>query len=355
MLPITTASKDARKHFMMGRDAAHHYQFAEAREQLDAAIAADPSFVLALLHRGGSAERLPELQEYLTRAAANRNQVSEGEQQMIDAFHAFLLEEEYDRAIAIFTKLSEEYPDDPYILSYLGLRYYRNQRRYEEAAVQFRHALERDSGFVQAYNWLGYIAMDQGDNATAEEMFRQYIHLAPDQPRPYNSLGMFYFRQGRYDEAARYFEQAFTQDPRFTESRDNFVRASIEQVIERFEEAVGQQDADAIAALYTEDGQLLPPGSGEVEGADAIRHYWQDALEAGITGVDFETLEVYTGAESETATELGRYRYAAGIQQVEAGNYIVVWQRNPDGWHIHRQIRRTDRALGSRPIGHPLD
>jgi Tfp pilus assembly protein PilF len=89
VLPVTTASEKAREHFLLGRDAAHHYQFAEAREHLEQAIAADPAFVLAHLHRGGSAAYRSELEDYLGRAQAHRDRVSPGEQQMIDAFRAF--------------------------------------------------------------------------------------------------------------------------------------------------------------------------------------------------------------------------------------------------------------------------
>lgn len=344
MLPVTTTSEEAREHFLLGRDAAHHYQFAEAREHLDQAIAADPSFVLAHLHRGGSAAHLSELQDYLGRAEANRDRASAGEQQMIDAFRAFLLERDYDQAIEIFSELSSEYKDDPYLPAYLGFRYYRNLKRYDEAAEQFRRALERDPSFVQAYNWLGYIAMDQEDHATAEEYFQRYVQLAPDEPRPHNSLGVLRLRQGKYEEAARQFEQAFAVDQRFTESRDNLVRVRIEQANERFEQAFGRQDAAAMAALYTASGQLLPVGSGVIEGTQAIERFWQGVFDAGLTRAELETVEVFAGADGDTATEVGRYRLAEGEQEADAGKYVVVWLRTPEGWRLHRDIWTTDRA-----------
>lgn len=344
LMPVTTDSEKAREQFLLGRDAAHHYQFAEAREHLDKAIAADSSFVLALLHRGGSARFLTELKDYLGRAEANRQRASPGEQQMIDAFRAFLLEEDYDRAIEILTRLSLEFPDDPYLPSYLGFRYYRNLQRYDEAAKQFRRALDCDPGFVQAYNWLGYIAMDKGDHAEAEHNFQLYIQHAPDEPRPYNSLGVLRLRQGRYEEAARFFEQAFAVDPRFTDSRDNLLRARIEQANERFEEAFGRQDAKAMAALYTGSGQLLPAGSRLVEGTQAIEGLWQGVFDAGLTRADLETVEVFAGADGETATEVGRYRLFAEDAEADTGKYVVIWLRTSDGWKLHRDIWTTDRG-----------
>jgi ketosteroid isomerase-like protein len=344
MLPVTTKSEEAREHFLLGRDAAHHYQFAEAIEHLDRAIAADTAFVLAHLHRAGSAAYRPELQDYLGRAEAHRDLVSPGEQQMIDAFRAFLWERDYDRAVEIFSRLSSEYPDDPYLPAYLGFRYYRNLQRYDEAAEQFRRALERDPSFVQAYNWLGYIAMDQGDHATAEENFRRYIQLAPDEPRPHNSLGVLRLRQGRYEEAVNLFDRSFAVDPRFTESRDNLVRARIEQANGHFEEAFGRQDAAAMAALYTASAQLLPAGGGPVEGTQAIERFWRGIFDSGLTRADLETVEVFAAADGETATEVGRYRLEAGGQEADVGKYVVVWVRTPDGWKIHRDMWNTDRA-----------
>jgi tetratricopeptide (TPR) repeat protein len=144
---------------------------------------------------------------------------------MIDAFRAFLLDGTYERAIAIFHELAAKYAADPYLPAYLGLRYYRNLKRYQDAVDQFRSALSRDSGFVQAYNWLGYIAMDQGDYATAEAMFERYLGLAPDEPRPHDSMGVLCLRSGRPGEAVHHFEQALARDARFTESRDKLAGA----------------------------------------------------------------------------------------------------------------------------------
>jgi tetratricopeptide (TPR) repeat protein len=224
-LPVTTASEAARARFERGRSAAHHYQFEEAREHLDAALAADPTFVLALLHRGGSTDVPAELRDCIDRAEANREHASEDEGRMIDAFRAFLLDRDYQRAVAIFQDLSARYDADPYLPTYLGLRYYRNLKRYEDAATQFRNALARDPGFAQAYNWLGYVAMDQGDHARAASMFERYLALAPDQPRAHDSLGVLCLRSGRYEEAADHFEGALARDGRFDESREKLARA----------------------------------------------------------------------------------------------------------------------------------
>jgi tetratricopeptide (TPR) repeat protein len=224
-LPVTTASEAARARFERGRAAAHHYQFEQAVEHLEAALAEDPAFVLALLHRGGSAGDADECRTFLDAADAHRDHVSDGERRLIDAFRAFLLDGEYERAIEILHGLADTHTADPYLPSYLGFRYYRNLKRYEEASEQFRLALARDPGFVQAYNWLGYIAMDQADYATAEAMFERYLAEAPDEPRAHDSMGVFALRRGRPQEAIHHFERALARDARFEESQIKLGRA----------------------------------------------------------------------------------------------------------------------------------
>ena len=207
-LPITTTSEQARTRFERGRAAAHHYRFTVARDEFDAALALDATFVLALLHRGGSAEDPAESRRFIEAAEASRAHASAAEGRMIGAFRAFLLDRDYDLAVEIFRELSAAHPGDPYLTSYLGLRYYRNLQRYDEAAAQFREALVRDPSFVQAYHWLGCIALDQGDLDAAKSLFERYAALAPEEPRPHDDLGILYLRQGRLDEAARSFERA---------------------------------------------------------------------------------------------------------------------------------------------------
>lgn len=224
-LPITTTSEHARTHFERGRTAAHDYRFALARDEFEAALALDPRFVLALLHRGGSDAEPTETRGFIEAAEVNRSHASEAEGRMIDAFRAFLIDGEYDLAVEIFQELSAAYPADPYLRSYLGLRLYRNLQRFDEAAAQFREALARDPEFVQAYHWLGRIALEQDDVATAEAMFELHATLAQGEPRPHDSLGLLYLRQGRFDEAVRAFERALACDPRFDESRGNLARA----------------------------------------------------------------------------------------------------------------------------------
>jgi tetratricopeptide (TPR) repeat protein len=337
MLPVTTTSAEARQNFESGRHAAFYYQPSQAWMYLDAAIAADPGFVLAYLHRGGMSTTL-DRKRYFDLAQANRESVTEDEQKMVDAFFAFLWEDEAERAVVIFHDLADRYPDDPYLPSYLGLRYLWNLGRPDEAKEQFLRALERDATFGQAHHWLGYVAMQQGDYAGAEEAFRRCIELAPDQPRPYDSLGRLLLEVGRREEASEQFEQALSLDPDFLASRQNLVRLEVHAANRRFQEACQNRDFAALGAAYAQTAQLLLPGHEELQGSSAIADHWRLRLEDGMSGVELKTSEILLGATGDVATELGRYGVTTTDGNGETGTYVAIWQHTPKGWKIDRAL-----------------
>ena len=120
------------------------------------------------------------------------------------------------------------------------------------------------------------------------------------------------------------------------------VRSQIEAGNREFMAAFAKRDAAAVAALYTDGGQLLPPNSEVVRGHEAIREFWQGAMTLGLTGATLETVEV--DASGETAVEVGRYRLTAGDAEADHGKYIVVW-KNVDGrWKLHRDIWNTSKG-----------
>lgn len=337
MLPVTTTSDEARQHFELGRHAAFHYQPAQACAHLDAAISADSEFVLAYLHRGGMSNPR-ERKRYFDSAQANRGRVTEDERKMVDAFCAFLWEDDVELAVSIFHDLADRYRGDPYLPTYLGLRYLWNLGRLDEAKEQFQRALQRDPTFAQAHNWLGYVALQEEDYEGAEQAFRRYAKLAADQPRPHHSLGKLFLHTGRLDEARQHFEKASRLDPAFVDSRESLTRLDIEDANRRFAEAVGNQDIKTLTALYTESAQLLPSESKVLEGVSAIERYWQDKLRDGVLGLVLETLEVSLGANDHVTTELGRYIITNADEEVATGRYVTIWSLTTKGWKIRHSV-----------------
>ncbi|MBW2463098.1 MAG: DUF4440 domain-containing protein [Deltaproteobacteria bacterium] len=110
-----------------------------------------------------------------------------------------------------------------------------------------------------------------------------------------------------------------------------------------FETQLGAGSGTGLAALYTANGQLMPPSSDFVTGTEAIAAAWQAVIDSGIAGGDLETLEIE--AHGDTATEVGTFqlRDAAG-KTVDHGKFIVIWKKDGDSWKLHRDIFNSSMA-----------
>jgi uncharacterized protein (TIGR02246 family) len=96
-------------------------------------------------------------------------------------------------------------------------------------------------------------------------------------------------------------------------------------------------NAAGMAALYTENGQLLPPNSDFVTGRQAIQGFFQAFFDMGIKEAVLESVEVE--GHGDTAIEVGKYTLKGeGGQELDAGKYIVIWKREEGQWKLHRDI-----------------
>ena len=128
--------------------------------------------------------------------------------------------------------------------------------------------------------------------------------------------------------------------PEPPEARD--VSAEIQAADEQFAAAFAAGDAAAVAALYTDDGMLLPPNGDFVSGRAAIQGFWRAVMGMGVASAKLTVVE----AESigDTAWEVGRYNlYTAAGDAIDEGKYIVVWKRTEAGWRLHRDIWNSSR------------
>lgn len=345
MLPVTTSSDEARRHFIAGRHAAFHYQPSQAQAHLDAAVAADPHFVLAYLHRGGMSKP-DERGPFFEQARAHRERVTEDEGRMVDAFHAFLWEGRVEDAVSIFSDLADRYSDDPYLPTYLGLRYLHNLGQLDSAKAQFERAHRRDPTFSQAHLWLGQLALREGDHSRAEEEFGIYMEMAPDQPRPYDCLGLLCLRRGLLDEAEARFREALDRDPGFDESRQHLARVRVERSRRNLEEMLRQRHFDAVPRLYTTGTRVTTPEGRLLSGPAEVAAFWARTLDQS-SSVDLETAELYLGVKGDFATEVASYRIVSGDGVTDAGTAMTVWAMTVEGWKVHRSVWVSDGASGT--------
>jgi len=102
-------------------------------------------------------------------------------------------------------------------------------------------------------------------------------------------------------------------------------------------------DPEGMAALYTDDGTLLPPGGDAIQGRDGIAAFWRSVMDMGIASAELETVEL--DEQGNTAIEVGRYRLGtAEGKTADQGKYLVVWKRADGAWKLHRDVWNTSLA-----------
>jgi len=115
------------------------------------------------------------------------------------------------------------------------------------------------------------------------------------------------------------------------------VRSAIAAANESFMAAFKRGDAAGLAALYTENGQVMPPNGDFVTGKDAIQMFWQAVMDMGIKEAKLEIVEVE--GHGDTAIEGSTFTlHGEGGQLLDRGKYIVIWKREEGQWKLHRDI-----------------
>jgi len=114
------------------------------------------------------------------------------------------------------------------------------------------------------------------------------------------------------------------------------VREAIDAGNRAFIAAFLNGDSMAIARLYTEDAQVIPPDSPVAAGRGAIAAFWRGSIESGIQGIALETATVE--AAGDLAYETGTVRLTAKDGAVSEARYVVVWKRVGEQWMLHRDI-----------------
>lgn len=115
------------------------------------------------------------------------------------------------------------------------------------------------------------------------------------------------------------------------------VSNAIEEVNAQFENGFAQSDAQMLADIYSDDGQLLPPNGPMISGRDDILAFWQGALDMKISGAELDTIEL--DELGNTAIEVGVYKLMGEESQVvDEGKYLVIWKKISDKWKYHRDM-----------------
>jgi uncharacterized protein (TIGR02246 family) len=120
-------------------------------------------------------------------------------------------------------------------------------------------------------------------------------------------------------------------------------KATIEKLNDAWTAAFNKGDAGAVAALYTEDAYVLPPGSAMVKGRTAIEAFWRQAAQQ-MSDAKLTTLDVLPLGRS-AAREIGTVTLKTKSQppQEVVAKYVVVWRKVGRDWKLATDIWNTDK------------
>jgi len=124
-------------------------------------------------------------------------------------------------------------------------------------------------------------------------------------------------------------------------AKSDGIRKAILAAEKVFVTAYNRHDAPALAALYTRDGEIMPPNSGVVKGARALQSLFKSFWRDGDTVMKLDTVEAK--GFGDTAYEVGKYTLSDDDRKVkDRGKYIVIWRKVGGQWKLHRDIFNTN-------------
>jgi uncharacterized protein (TIGR02246 family) len=120
-------------------------------------------------------------------------------------------------------------------------------------------------------------------------------------------------------------------------------KAMIQRLDDKWAEAFNNGDAAAVAAMYTADAYVLPPGAEMVKGRDAIEALWRANMQQ-IGNVKCTAIEVKPLGRN-AAREIGTCSFKTKAQPPQDGalKYAVVWEKEGGQWKLLQDIWNTNK------------
>ncbi|MGE5410932.1 MAG: tetratricopeptide repeat protein, partial [Clostridiales bacterium] len=198
-IPITTTSQDARQKYIEGLGYLENIQIEKAKSSFQEAVKADPNFALGYFGLAQTGSGFTAIKENYDKAEKNMKNISEGEKHLI-SFAKSQFEGNTSQAQKEIQQLTNMFPKDKRVHFYAAQLEFNTNRDYDAVIKSLRKAIDIDKNYAPAYNLMGYAYSFKNDFNKAENAFKKYISLAPDNPNPYDSYAELLLKNGRYDE-----------------------------------------------------------------------------------------------------------------------------------------------------------
>ena len=123
---------------------------------------------------------------------------------------------------------------------------------------------------------------------------------------------------------------------------------AIRGLVARWLELVKAKDAAGIAALYAEDGAVMPPNAPIGKGRGAIEQTWAAMMQTPGFDLTFVPDHIIVASAGDMALDRGTYTLAVapgGTPQTDTGKYVVVWRKVGSEWKVAADIFNSDRPV----------
>ncbi len=122
--------------------------------------------------------------------------------------------ERYKDAIEVTDDGWKKFPTRPRLLFLKGV--YQEKAGDREGCIEtMRQVIVKDPTNSSAYNYLGYLFVERGENLDeAETLIRKALELKPDDGFYLDSLGWLYFQKKELDKAVEFLEKALKIEPK---------------------------------------------------------------------------------------------------------------------------------------------
>ena len=115
--------------------------------------------------------------------------------------------------------------------------------------------------------------------------------------------------------------------------------------VDHWLQLVKAKDAAGIAALYAEDGAVMPPNGPIGKGRAAIEQTWASMMKTPGFDLTFVPEQIIVSSSGDMALDRGTYKLAVapkGTAQTDAGKYVVVWRKVGSEWKAAADIFNSD-------------
>ena len=115
--------------------------------------------------------------------------------------------------------------------------------------------------------------------------------------------------------------------------------------VDRWLQLVKAKDAAGIAALYAEDGAVMPPNAPIGKGRAAIQQTWASMMQTPGFDLTFVPEQIIVSSSGDMALDRGTYKLAIapnGKAMTDTGKYVVVWRKVGGEWKAAADIFNSD-------------